>query len=115
MRRFGKMGVTLALSLILSVTLFTSSAFAQRSSYAQREVSAHSSTAIGVLTYARSIGQRFSIQHSGNPQASDQQTNYQQDDQAGDACSWLGNCQHTARCTHIFRSPWGWIFICHGW
>ncbi|MGH2479804.1 MAG: hypothetical protein ACRDHW_09135 [Ktedonobacteraceae bacterium] len=115
MKKPGTMGVTLILSLILSVALFTSSAFARSSSYGYRDATVHNRVGVETLARANLMRQSFSIQRVGSPRASDQQTNYQQDTQNGDTCNWSGDCQHDPRCTHIFRSPWGWIFICRGW
>ncbi len=115
MRDLGKIGVTLVLSLILSVTLFTSGVFAQ-------SIGSHSnSNTVSYSILARQAvepdptHQSLDAQQSTNQQTNYPQMDYQRTTQGNDDCDWLNNCQHSTRCTRIFRSAWGWMFICHGW
>ncbi|MGH2509629.1 MAG: hypothetical protein ACRDHZ_19805 [Ktedonobacteraceae bacterium] len=116
MGKLGKIGVTLVLSLILSVTLFTSSAFAQHMSS-----SSNSSTILAgpltseILVKPDPTSQSLEPQPSTNQQTNNPPANDQQVSQGKDNCNWPNSCQHTTKCTHVFRGAWGWMFICQGW
>lgn len=115
MRTLGKLGVTLALSLILSVTLFTSGAFASSRSFHQSSTAFSTLAWRGIAFQAQADRQNHSIQWRGNPQPSGQQVNYQQNNDDGEQCNATTSCQQAARCVRIFKSVWGWIYICNGW
>lgn len=115
MGKFGKIGVTLALSLIMSVTLFTSGVFAQDVDPTHRSAATSLGRGVEMLARTDVFHQSFNVQPASDQQPDYQQIYYQRGAQGKDACNDQSNCQNASRCIHIFRSAWGWIFICREW
>jgi hypothetical protein len=116
MGKLGNIGVILVLSLILSMALFTASAFAQQTgNYGNSNAVLSGSLTKEAVVQPTPTSQSLNVQQSTDQQTNYPQTGYPQATQENDDCNKLNNCQQPTKCTHSFIHAWGWIFICHGW
>lgn len=110
---FGKVGVAIIMGLTLSLTLFTSGVFPYNFSHSHSSAAAHTVLVANPLKGTIPTRQNFDTRRSDHQQISYQQFNYQQTSREKGACSSQSACQNASRCIRIYKSSWGWIFICN--